>query len=433
MRKSTDRHFVWRCIVTGTVLLLAEILASAGALAVKVPITVWLYSGNTAVVEWAKSYETKFNAANPDIQLSFQMVAYTAVTDTVLIASAAGTGPDISYLGNNLIPEQISRGMTLPLNRYLDKYVDKGDFIPELFQGLTDGQGQIHAMPYAMWSVSELYNKDILGESGVSFAQDWESMIAMVRKLTQMESNGRTVKRWGYVATQDLAMPTHNLHMAMEQLGKGMLYFGDTKVDLNNERGVKAATYLRDLWQAGMPDFNAVDNRISSILANKIAIYSFGTYNLLDIPAEESTRFELRRVVGPQPGQDGVRYGCGTLYVLKTSKHPDEAWRVLADFLNPENSESYIKAQVSYLPVRRSVLSRMSRIVTHPLAINMANVIYSPIYTYGPLHSYWVTLRTEAGDIFRSALQGRIGITGALEEAERKMNDILAEKMGIKK
>jgi len=136
-------------------------------------------------------------------------------------------------------------------------------------------------------------------------------------------------------------------------------------------------------------------------------------------------------VVGPKPGQDIVRYNAGTLYILPTSQHKDEAWRVIEAFLSPENHRSYIIAQVSYLPVRKSLLGIIGTMMTHPMVPKMAATMYSPMTTYGPVHAYWVSIRNQGASIVLPALQNKAGLQTALEEAERTMNTLLAEKYGL--
>ena len=395
------------------------------ATAAKVPITVWMYSDSAAVKEWAKSYEATFNAANPDIELSFDMVDWASVSSKLLVAYATGTGPDIAYQGIGIADlEQ----MALPLNKYLDKYPDKTDFIPEIFNAGIYSNGRVLTMPMAMWGIFDLYNINVFETSGISLPKDWTSQLSAVRKITQVNSDN-TVSRYGYGATQNGIMAIYCLHMAMEQLGKGMLYLNDTKVDLVNDRGIRAGNYVRDLWQAGMPDNSTTATNLANSVSGKTAIQGYATYNILEIDTKDSAGLEPRRAVGPETGKDFVRYNAGKMLILSTTKHPDEAWRVLSDFISPKTAEGYLGAQLSYLPVRKSMLARMSKIVPHPLALKMASIMYSPMLTYGAIHSYWGNVRTDGGNILLQALQGTMGVQTALEEAERTMNAILAEKM----
>ncbi|MGI6611824.1 MAG: hypothetical protein ACOX4G_15155 [Limnochordia bacterium] len=57
--------------------------------------------------------------------------------------------------------------------------------------------------------------------------------------------------------------------------------------------------------------------------------------------------------------------------------------------------------------------------------------MYSPMTTYGAVHTYWSDTYPKAGDLVLSVLQGKRGTIGALEEAERLMNTLLAEKLGL--
>jgi ABC-type glycerol-3-phosphate transport system substrate-binding protein len=180
---------------------------------------------------------------------------YEAVATTVIAASAAGTGPDICYYAANLIPNRIGQGMTLPLNRYLDAYAEKRDFVPDLFASVSDSKGQVDAMPFAMWGTFDLYNTEALATSGVEMPNDWDSLLKATRKMTRYDSDG-TVRAYGYANTHSRTSAFYGLHLAMELLDRGIISIGDTEEDLNNERGVRALNYLHDLWQTGMPDNN---------------------------------------------------------------------------------------------------------------------------------------------------------------------------------
>jgi ABC-type glycerol-3-phosphate transport system substrate-binding protein len=407
-------------------LILTLLCIASAAMAAPVPITVWFYPTNMAVAEWIEKYNDQFNAENPDIALDFRVMPWDAVRTTVVVASAAGTGPDICYISANLVPMRIAEGMTLPLNRYLDAYPERQDFLPEVLASLSDSRGQVHAMPYAMWGVFDLYNTRVLDQNGVGMPDDWNSLIRAVRKMTTYASDG-TVMTYGFADAYSTTTAVYSLHMAMEQLGKGIISMGDARADLHNDRGIRALNFLQELWQSGMPN-NNLTAKFPDIQAGRMAIYGYGCYNIHQLERDSASYIEPRRSVGPAPGQDIVRFNCPVLYILSTSKHPDEAWRVLSDFLSPRNSEQYLAVQQDYLPVRRSLFRKIGTISTHPLTSKVANIMYSPMTTYGPVHSYWHgEIQTGVGNIMLQVLQGKRPVSGSLEEAERLANTALAQ------
>ncbi|HHT28014.1 MAG TPA: extracellular solute-binding protein [Firmicutes bacterium] len=407
---------------------LSSTTVSVAAAEAPVTVTAWFYSGSPAVSEWAKEFNARFNANNPDIKLEFQLMAYDQINTGLIVAAASGVGPDIAYFPANLIPGRIAQGLTTPLNRYLDAWPDSKDFIPDLLKAVTDADGRVHALPFAMWGIFDLYNTDMFLASALTMPHDWDSLLQTARKLTTYNSDG-SVRTYGYACSHTLTLAIYNLELAMQQLGKGMISIGDTSVDLNNERATTALNFLQELWQTGMPDGNSGASDLSFSVNGRTAIQGYATYNLLDIAPSNTTSLEPRRVVGPNAGQDLIRFNAGMLYILSTSKHPDAAWRVLADFTSPDNSAGYLQAQVSYLPVRRSVLAKMSTIVTHPLALKMAQLMYSPMTTYGAVHEYWAAIHPVGAPLILSVLQGKRAIPGTLEEAERLMNAALAEQL----
>ncbi len=405
---------------------LALVLTAAFPSAAQTPISMWIYHA-PGTEAWAEAFEADFNEANPDIELDVVLSSFSELREKLLVASATGVGPDLAYMPSNLMVEWITQGISRPIDEYVDKMADRDDFLPDVLDALRDEKGRLHALPYGMWPIFDLYNADVFEQNGVAFPQDWEELIAAARANTRLGSDG-VVERFGYTSSANNLILIYDMHMYMEQLGQGLLYIGDSNVTLNNERGHQALDFIQELWATGMPNFATGGHSYDGVVNGSTAIMSAATYPAMTLDVG-STNLSLRSVVGPEPGQDVVRHNAGNIYMLATTEHPDEAWRAMEAFLQADVLRGFYEIQGQWLPVRRSMFNEIQELYPYALAPEMVALFNKPLYTYGARHGYWGKVHSLGGDILLKAVKGETGNSAALEEAERVMNSVLREEI----
>lgn len=119
-------------------------------------------------------------------------------------------------------------------------------------------------------------------------------------------------------------------------------------------------------------------------------------------------------------------HNAGVLFMLSTTQHPEEAWRVMEAFIAPETVREFLVVGKRFQPARRSLVGD-PLLRQRPFAKEEAGVIYSPIFPYGSPHPIYSHVQELVGRPFQQAIAGLIGIETGLEEAERVLNVELAK------
>ncbi len=390
----------------------------------KTNINMWLALPAMAKEGWQKDCVERFNAANPDIELNITLTTVAAINDRVVTAVAGGAGPDIAYYPSSIMARWIGNGLAAPLDRYMNQMPDLADFFPDVIKTLQFA-GKTYAIPYSMWPIYDLYNMDLVRASGLALPATWDEMVSMARKITRRAPDG-SIEVIGYSGSRNGTFAYYDLHMAMEQLGSRTIEIGGKKATLVNDAGRRAMNYLYDLWY--VPGIPTGGHGLNQAAKGQVGVLRNATaqISILDTLQGE---FLPRRVVGPAPNTDIVQHNAGVLFMLSSSKNPDAAWRVMQAFTSPESIKSYLMAEGSSFPSRRSLVPDRELMGRSPFAPKLMALFTTPITTYGARHFYFNDFLQPAGDILMAALNGTIGVNTALEEAERIINAILADKM----
>ena len=113
--------------------------------------------------------------------------------------TAAGTPPDLFYVGNERIPSFVSLGLLEPLDAYVARDAASGapgalrleDFYPQVvdafrFDGVRAGRGTLYGIPKDFTTVGFYYNKSIFRQAGIPLPKPdwtWDDFIAAARAI----------------------------------------------------------------------------------------------------------------------------------------------------------------------------------------------------------------------------------------------------------
>lgn len=401
-------------------------------LVAKTPVVMWLSSQPVAVGEWAEAFEKTFNERNPDIRLSVEMhPSVSALRDQLVVSVAGGVAPDVFYEASNVMARWIISGVASPIDRYLDAMPDRSDFIPDVIKALRY-DGKTWALPFSVWSHCDLYNMDLLESSGVARPGTWRELEIAARRLLRVDDIG-SVKVFGYRKPQNASINFIDLQVAMEQLDSVLISPEGTQSNLRTEAARQALTYLRDMVRAGMPGSTGGGD-FGAILQGKVAIqHLYPGYELTKLAGQVSAagvNLELRRFVGPTPGKTLMTHNAGTLFMVSSTKHPDQAWRAMQAFVEREALKGYLIAHGSSLSIRLS--HRTDRdLLKRPYYSEQLVTLVSPITTYGVNHPYYTDFREPAGAYLLNAVNGQLAIETALEQAAATVEVVIADRLRV--
>jgi arabinogalactan oligomer/maltooligosaccharide transport system substrate-binding protein len=158
------------------------------------------------------------------------------------ISAPAGEGPDVmGPIAHDWIGEVALQEIALEVP---DSVVtDKADILPASL-ALSSYEGKLFGLPLFAESVALVYNKDMVPEAPTT----WDDLVAMATELTAGDVYG-----FGFPIMEDY-------HIGGFFMGFGSYIFkyadgafNTEDIGLNNEGGVAAAKFLRDVYNQKMP------------------------------------------------------------------------------------------------------------------------------------------------------------------------------------
>ena len=184
-----------------------------------------------------------------DVKVDVTIVSWASYEAKMLTGMSSGSGPDVTYMYNEMVSDYIERNQLLPLDDYLT------DEDKENFLYLDRGQinGEQFMMPYIVGGARVMYyNKEVLAEAGVDTPPaTWDEFAAALGKI---KDAGFTpfLQQWG---DPNRSMMNEMFHPFLWQAGGDLFNEDGTATAFNSEEGVHAAEFLYSLKEDGlMPD-----------------------------------------------------------------------------------------------------------------------------------------------------------------------------------
>ena len=164
----------------------------------KVEVTVIAAEYGTKTRDWWTGFEQKFEAANSDIDLVVEVVAWADINVVVDTRNANGQSPDL--LNIDAHAKYLEEGLLLPTSEWVSEETF-AKFYPGFVAASMDNEGTVWAIP-DLASARFLYvNTDILAAAGVEKAPaTWDEVRAACEAI---KANVADVYPWGVDMTTD--------------------------------------------------------------------------------------------------------------------------------------------------------------------------------------------------------------------------------------
>jgi multiple sugar transport system substrate-binding protein len=311
-----------------------------------------------------------FQSKNPNIKVNWLHTPDDYNTK-LLTMLAGGTPPDV-FWGSNMA-DYVSRGVVMDITDRVksDPVIGKADYF---IQPAEEQRASINGKWYGIgscWVIHHLYyNVDMLQKAGIEVpstdpakAWTWDQFLDITRRLT-LDSAGKhpgeagfdenNIKQWG------IFWDTWNLPRdVMVYSNGGDAFTPDYKIKLGDPTAVEAIQQLADLANvhkvapraASMQQLGLNGNQM--LASGRLAILADGSWALQDI-----AKMGFKYGVGVLPKlKDAVTEAQAHVHMIhKDTKHPDEAWKLLAFLSSDDYQLGLIKVGL-WLPSHTSLLS----------------------------------------------------------------------------
>ncbi|MEU6430989.1 sugar ABC transporter substrate-binding protein [Microbispora sp. NPDC046973] len=299
-------------------------------------------------IEANKQIVADWNKANPKIQVEYVQGSWDNVNDQLVTSFEAGDPPDVIHDDSPALSSFASRGFLLDLTGKVPAEL-KGDIPQAAWDTVTfsdgkSGQG-VYGVPFLQESQVLIANKKLLDDAGVRVPTPdspwtWDEFADVAKKLT---------KKGAYGVAWPMKSPVNKvLNLALN--------FGGTFFDTQNGKTtVKVGPQEREVLQRihdqlytdKSADPSALGmgtaDPLPGFFAGKYAIVPAGVYLRQQVAEQAPSGFDWV-TLPPLKGQTSQQGAVSqTLSVAADSKHPDEALKFIAYFLNGPNQAKLAK------------------------------------------------------------------------------------------
>ncbi|MET8863030.1 sugar ABC transporter substrate-binding protein [Nonomuraea sp. NPDC004580] len=295
-----------------------------------------------------KQLVDEWNKANPDIQVTYVQGSWDNVNDQLVTQFSGGTAPDVIHNDSPALSGFASDGYLLDLKDKLPAEL-KNDIPQPAWDTVTfdDGQGGqgVYGVPFLQESQVIIANKKLLDASGVRVPTPddpwtWDEFSAAAKKMTKGGKYG--------VAWPMKSPVNKTLNLA---LNFGGTFFqtadGKTTVKVGPEEREVLQRIHDQLYKDKSADPAALGqgtaDPLPAFYQGKFAMLPTGVYLRQQVAEQAPDGFEWVTLPAPKGTSASQGAVSQTLSIAQDSKHPDEAMKFIAFFLNGANQAKLAK------------------------------------------------------------------------------------------
>ena len=280
-----------------------------------------------------------FERENPAIHVVVQQIPWGAAHEKLLTAHVGRSTPDAAQLGNTWIAEFTALRAIEPLDR---RIAASPAVRPEgYFRGIWDTNvmdGVAYGIPWYVDTRVLFYRRDLLARAGYdSVPGSWDEWRRAMEAVQRVAGKGRFA----------IFLPTNEytpwIVFGM-QAGSPLLKDGDTRGAFGDPAYRRAATFYLDLFRRGLAPAvqgASIANRYQEFERGTINMYISGPWDVGEFRRRIAPALQSSWATAPLPGPDGPATGVSTaggssLVLFRSSRHKDEAWRLVEFLSRPE-------------------------------------------------------------------------------------------------
>lgn len=367
--------------------------------------------------ELMRSLLDKFERQNPGIQVQFQQLSWDYGLEKIITAIAAGNAPDVVELGTDQVPQFSASGVLQDLTEALaplkDQYL--------LWEPVTY-QGRLYGMPWLAGTRILFYNRELFAEAGLNPAHPpatWEQLYQAAQAIDGLRPDIHGV---GLHVGQANAPWQQFLPFAWGNGGQ-VLSDDASHCLLDQPPVLEALEFYRSLKPfALMGRVAQVDELFAE---GKVGVQISGAWNFSVIPRRNPT---LNYGVGllPRPrmnkGTPASFAGGEVLVVLKGSKHPEAALKLIRFLAEEEQAMEIVELQRNVVPCAKAAMQ-------HPYyRLHPEQRLYFEQARYAvaaPVHPGWVKMQEKVTRAVEEVILNDREPAEALRQARKEIDRIL--------
>lgn len=376
-----------------------------------------------------EAYFNEYMKLHPEIEIVHQTVPFDDYLKKVQTSRLSGEAPDIYHIYSLWGPSLVNaRIIDLPPGSVT------GDVSRSYVKAAVDGvkiNGKIYGIPTEIDNYALVYNKRLLKEAGYNAPpKTWPELVSMAKKMTKFDQNNKIVQAgFAFMRGWDSAV-VHPFMSLLYANGGRFLSKDFSKAEFNGPAGVAALEQEVQLFKEKCTDANT---QVWSFPTGTIGFMFMAPWYENGLRSALKEKYENEVGVCPiPPGKKGFANAMYTwMYsVDSSSKVKKEAWKFL-QWLNGKQEGKNTSREGDFLVNQGIIPGRKIDIDNHQADLHdLFTKTFIEQLKYAvpePNVMQGAEIKTVLMQEIEQAWAGAKTPKQALDDAARKVNDILAE------
>jgi multiple sugar transport system substrate-binding protein len=346
------------------------------------------------------------------------------VEDLYTSAFLLGDAPyDLAYMDIVWVPKFAAAGWLQPLDKFVEaSNVDLSAYLDGDIDGGTY-DGQLYRMPFRSDGGMLYYRTDLLNQGGYDPPETFTELMQISQDLKQ-----QGIADWGYVwqGKQYEGMAA----MFVEILKGHGAYWVDPdskEVGLDRPEAIAAARFLREtitegISPPGVTTYSEEETRRLFQNTNTVFLRNWPYVYPLAQDSQIQGQFAIKPMVREPQDESGACQGGWGLGMVKTTRHPQEAWEVIQYFSQPDVQRQFF-LETGYVPARKSLFTDPQLVEQYSYYPDLLEVVENSALR-PPIAQY-----AQASDILQrylsAAITGEMTPEAAMQAAARETRSVL--------
>jgi multiple sugar transport system substrate-binding protein len=381
--------------------------------------------------------------AKTGVKVDVQEVGWDVQFDRIRNAAVSGEGPDITQAGTTQVPFFAALGGFTDLSSRVTDIGGKQAYADGIWNTTqVQGQDGTWAVPWFTEARSIYYRKDVLAKAGVDPATAFKDLDSFKATLQAIKDKVPGIQPFGAPGKKAYDLVHQVMPFVWDNGGAELS--GDAKTStINSAQAQQGVEFMAGLITSGLFDKSQLERDGTQVenqfKGGRLAVWIGGPWVLGSIgrPEDDTWASKARANVGVAPmptGPGGKAFtfvGGSDLMILKSSKHPDEAWALLK-FLSQDQTQKDYASLLGMFPARLEPQQQVGASSDNNKAFFEAiqtGRTYAPIPQWGQIENAY---KTRFGNILDSAAGVGAGYSEAtvksqLDAAAKEADGLLAQ------
>lgn len=304
----------------------------------KQEVEVWYYWENEKHQEILNTELEKFNESQDEIQAKATYIPFADFKKQLSIGATASELPDIAIIDGPDHASYAAMGIFADITEKVDEDV--------FFEGPLEScklDGKLYGVPFGSNCLSLYYNEDMLNAAGQKVPTTWDELKEVAKAMTTDTVSG-------------LAFCSLQNEEGTFNFCPWLWSTGTDSFNINNEKGIKALTYVSDLVKEGIMSKEVINwtqgDVMNQFISGNVAMMVNGPWQIPTM-REQAPDLNWNVTLLPKDAEYASALGGENLGVIE-NENVDASMKVVDFLTSADEVKGYID-EFGYISARKDV------------------------------------------------------------------------------